>query len=86
MFNALLKFNQNRPKKILFSSRLKKGQEKAKWPNQYISRKLFQKRPNGNPVHETAKKVVVHILLTLSLKMFKYSRWNRSVFITMKRF
>jgi hypothetical protein len=25
---------------------LKKGQEKAKWPNQYISRKLLQKRPN----------------------------------------
>ncbi len=33
-------------KKILFSSRLKKGQEKAKWPNPFISRKLFQKRPN----------------------------------------
>jgi hypothetical protein len=25
---------------------LKKGQEKAKWPNHFISRKLFQKRPN----------------------------------------
>jgi hypothetical protein len=42
----LLKFNQNRPKNILFSLRLKKGQEKVKWPNHFISRKLFQKRPN----------------------------------------
>ena len=42
----LLKFSQNRLKKILFSSRLKKGQEKPKWPNHFISRKLFQKRPN----------------------------------------
>ncbi len=48
MFHVLLKLNQNRPEKILFSSRLKKGQEKAKWPNHFISRKLFQKRPNGN--------------------------------------
>jgi hypothetical protein len=39
----LLKFSQNRIEKILFSSRLKKGQEKAKWPNHFISRKLFQK-------------------------------------------
>jgi len=46
MLYVLLKFSQNRPKKILFSSRLKKGQEKAKWPNHFISRKLFQKRPN----------------------------------------
>jgi hypothetical protein len=43
MLNVLLKFSQNRPKKILFSSRLKKGQEKAKWPNHFISRKLFKK-------------------------------------------
>jgi hypothetical protein len=50
MLDVLLKFSQNMPKKILFSSRLKKGQEKAKWPNLFISRKLFQKRPNGNPV------------------------------------
>jgi hypothetical protein len=49
MLDVWLKFSQNRPKKILFSSRLKKGQEKAKWPNLFISRKLFQKRPNGNP-------------------------------------
>ncbi len=41
----MLKFNQNRPKKILFSLGLKKGQEKAKWPNHFISRKPFQKRP-----------------------------------------
>jgi hypothetical protein len=26
--------------------RLKKGQEKAKWPNHFISGKLVQKRPN----------------------------------------
>ncbi len=49
MSYVLLKFNQNRPKKILFSQRLKKSQEKAKWPNPFISRILFQKRPNGNP-------------------------------------
>ncbi len=49
MLYVLLKFSQNRLKKILFSSRLKKGQEKAKWPNYFISWKLFQKRPNGNP-------------------------------------
>ncbi len=42
----LLKFNQNRPKNILFSLRLKKGQEKVKWPNHFISKKIFQKRPN----------------------------------------
>jgi hypothetical protein len=41
-----LKFSQNKPKKILFSLRLKKGQEKAKRPNHFISGKLFQKRPN----------------------------------------
>ncbi len=39
----LLTFSQNRLKKILFSSRFKKGQEKAKWQNHFISRKLFQK-------------------------------------------
>jgi hypothetical protein len=49
MLDALLKFSQNRPKKILLYSRLKKGQERAKWPNLFISRKLFQKRPNGHP-------------------------------------
>jgi hypothetical protein len=49
MLYVLLKFIQNRPKKIPFSSRLKKSQEKAKCPNHFISRKLFQKRPNGNP-------------------------------------
>jgi hypothetical protein len=35
---VLLKFSYNRLKKIIFSSRLKK--------NHFISRKLFQKRPN----------------------------------------
>ncbi len=49
MLDVSLKFSQNRPKKILFSSGLKKGQEKAIWPNYFISRKLFQKRPNGKP-------------------------------------
>ncbi len=49
MMYVLLKFSQNRPKKILFSSWLKKSQEKAKWTNHFISRKLFQKRPNSNP-------------------------------------
>jgi hypothetical protein len=52
MLYVLLKFSQNRSKKILFSSRLKKGQEKTKRPNHFISRKLFQKRPNGNPGRE----------------------------------
>jgi hypothetical protein len=42
---VLLKYSQNRLKKILFSLRLKKGQEKAKWPNHFISRKMFLKRP-----------------------------------------
>jgi hypothetical protein len=37
MAHVLLKFNQNRPKKIQFSSRLEKSQEK---------------RPNGNPVQK----------------------------------
>ncbi len=49
MLDVLLKFSQNRPKKILFTSRLKKGHEKAKRPNHFISRKMFLKRPNGNP-------------------------------------
>jgi hypothetical protein len=43
MLYDLLKFSQNRLKKIPFSSRLKKGQEKAKWLNHFISRKLFKK-------------------------------------------
>ncbi len=49
MWYIWLIFNQNRAKKIIFSSRFKKGQEKAKWLNYFISRKPFQKRPNGNP-------------------------------------
>ncbi len=49
MWYVLLKFSQNRPKMILFSSRLEKGQAKAKRPNLFIARKLFQKRPNGSP-------------------------------------
>ncbi len=59
MLYVLLKFSQNRPKKILFSLRLKKGQEKAKWLNHFISRKLFQKGQmatlvfgNGSAVRE----------------------------------
>ncbi len=36
MLYVLLKFCQNMPKKILFFSRLKKGQEKAKWPNPFL--------------------------------------------------
>jgi hypothetical protein len=43
--------NSEMGKKFLFSSRLKKGQEKAKWPDHFISSKLFQKRPNCNPAH-----------------------------------
>ncbi len=39
----MLKFNQNRLKKIVFSSKLKKGQEKAKWPNNFYSKKSFKK-------------------------------------------
>jgi hypothetical protein len=60
----LLKYSQNRLKK-LFSSRLKKGQEKANGPIHFISRKLSQKgqirliwpfkRSNGNPVLESMK-------------------------------
>jgi len=46
----LLRFVQNIPKNILFLSTFKKGQKMAKWPNQIISGKQFQKRPNGNPV------------------------------------
>ncbi len=46
MLYVLLKFSQTWPKKILFSSRLKKGQEEAKWLNHIISRKMFQKRTN----------------------------------------
>jgi hypothetical protein len=44
MLYVLLTFCQNRPKKIQFSSGLKKAKKR---PNgQIISRKLYQKRPN----------------------------------------
>jgi hypothetical protein len=49
MMYVLLKFGQNRPNKILLSSSLKKGQDKAKCLIHFISIKLFQKRPNDNP-------------------------------------
>jgi hypothetical protein len=49
MLYVLLKFCKNGPKKILFSLRSKKRPKKSKWPNHFFSRKLFQKRPNGNP-------------------------------------
>ncbi len=39
----MLKFRQNRPKNILFSVRSKKAK---KQPNNFVSRELFQKRPN----------------------------------------
>ncbi len=44
--NVLWKFCRRRPKKILFSS---KSEKAKKWSNHFISDKLFQKRPNGNP-------------------------------------
>ncbi len=31
------------------TNKIEKGQQKAKWPIHFISRKLFQKRPNGKP-------------------------------------
>jgi hypothetical protein len=60
MLYVLLKFSQNRPKKILFSSRLKKAKKKAKRPNHFICRKLFQKRPNGNPGFWQRQRVTFH--------------------------
>ncbi len=36
-----------------FNQYLKKAKKISKWPNHFISGKLFQKRPNGNP--ETRK-------------------------------
>jgi hypothetical protein len=44
MLYVLLKFLQ-----ILFLSNSEKGQKLAKWPNHFISGKLFQRMPNGNP-------------------------------------
>ncbi len=77
---VLLKFCQNWPKKILFSSRLKKGQEKAKWPNHFISRKLFQKRPNGNPARYTTLSIFITTMQCISAAVILFLNcsniWN----------
>jgi hypothetical protein len=70
MLDVFLKFSQNRPKKILFSSRLKKDQEKAKRTNLFISRKLFQKRPNGNPGRRSCLSAKRYFVPSLQLLVY----------------
>ncbi len=55
MLHVLLKFIQNGPKRILFFFKIEKR------PNSQIifSRKLFQKRPGGNPVTENQKQILI---------------------------
>jgi hypothetical protein len=45
----LKKFCQNLPKKILFVKNIKKAKKPAKWPKQWFSGKICQRRQNGNP-------------------------------------
>ncbi len=60
---VLLKFSQHKPKKIPFSSRLKK----ANWLNYFISIKLFLKRPNGNPGYSISLNSFFDLLLFSSI-------------------
>ncbi len=55
MLHVLLKFSQNRPKKILFSSKSKKGQKKTNCKNHFISRKLFKKGQIATLLHREWK-------------------------------